>query len=136
MPGDEEELDRAVLSEFKWGQQFLDGEGHPGAELTASRPDRFGIRTYELGGFFSAQPDRRSYAVLEIDPGRIGWRFEASLSICLDDRDGCDTVALGSSRTIAFSDAIDAGRVLARQAIVSLRDRLSGRDETAPQVSG
>jgi hypothetical protein len=136
MRDDEEALDRAVLSEFEWGQQFLDREGYPGAALTASRPDAFGIRTYELGGRFSARPDRRSYAVLEVDPGRVGWRFEASLSICLDDRDGCDTVALGSNRTIAPDDAVNWARVLARRAIVGLRDDLERRVESAPMAPG
>ena len=126
MSDDEAELNRAILAEFEWGRQFLVVHGHPGAVLKASPPDRMDIRTYELGGRFPAKPDRRSHAVLELDPGRVGWRIEASLSICPDDRDACDAVELGFRRTVEVNEAIASARGLARLAIVALRDDLEG----------
>ena len=122
----EDELNRAILAEFEWGRQFLAAEGHPGTVLAAPPPDPMDVRTFELGGRFAAQPDRRSYAVLDLDPARVGWRIEASLSICPDDREGCDTVDLGSSRTVEFDDALASALMLARRAIVALRDDLDG----------
>jgi hypothetical protein len=132
MSDDEEELNRAIVAEFEWGRRFLAADGHPGAVLTAPAPDLMQVRTYELGGRFGAKPDRRCFAVLELDPGRIGWRIEASLSICPDDRDRCETIDLGSSRTVEFNDAIASARLLARRAIVGLRDDLEAHGGTAP----
>jgi hypothetical protein len=129
MLDEEGRLRDAISTEFEWGTRFLAKEGHAGATLIVSPADQFGAYMWELGGRFAARPDRRSHAVIELDPGRRGWRIEGSLSICPDDEDSCSTVDLGSARLLEFEETLSECRVMVRRAVLALRDHLSDQSD-------
>jgi hypothetical protein len=120
-------LSDLISAELDEGRIFLDEKGHSGAVLTVCQPDGLGLRTLELGGRFAARPDASAHAVVEIDPGQVGWRLAAYLSIWPDADEASNTIDLGGIRTADPSHAEEEGRVLARRAYVSLWEYLEGR---------
>jgi hypothetical protein len=81
---------------------------------------------FEIGGRFARCPDRVVFATVEIDPGRIGRRLDATLFEYPDSEPSPTTVAdLGNVRTASVDDAVQQGRILATRAWVALKDYLA-----------
>jgi hypothetical protein len=99
--------------------------GFEGGRIEESGAFTLGV-IFEIGGRFARCPDRSVFATVEIDPGRVGWRLDATVFEYPDSEPWATTVAdLGGVRTARVDDAVQHGRILAKRAWVALKDYLA-----------
>jgi hypothetical protein len=133
---EDQKLLETILAEMKEGIGFLAAKGHPGAAIRTTRPDAFEAQVVELHGRFEALPGQSVSAIIEIDPGRVGWRVSSLLAVYLDGDDRERRVDLGSARWGGLGDdTVVMARVLATGAYVALWEYLSGNVPTGLDVN-
>jgi hypothetical protein len=124
---EDQKLLETILAEMKEGIGFLTAKGHPGAAVRTTGPDAFEAQVVELHGRFEVLPGQSVSAIIEIDPGRVGWRVSSMLAVYLDGDDRERSVGLGSARWGRLGDdSVVSARVLATGAYVALWEYLSG----------
>lgn len=120
---DDDRIEGAVRDELAEGIRVLDADGLQGARIEVARLDQFSTTSIYVTGRFTQLPDREVSAGVEIDPGRKGWRIEATLYEYLDSERSEQTVRdLGSARVIDADLGEEEGRRLARAAWVAIRE--------------
>jgi hypothetical protein len=129
-------LEEIVVRELKEGAAAIERAGFGNVATRFYRSPRTDHMMFEIGGRFSACPDREVYATVEIDPGRVGWRFEGTLWAYPDAHDHSDEVrALGSARVEKLESAQQHARIQATAAWVAVRDYLRGNCPEASLAS-
>jgi hypothetical protein len=120
---DDDRIEHAVLAELADGVRALDAGGLQGARVDVSRLEQFSTTSISVTGRFASLPDREVSAVVEIDPGRKGWRIEGTLYEYLDSERSQQRVRdLGGYRMADAAIALEDARRLARAAWVALRE--------------
>jgi len=133
---DDAALITTLRDELQEGVQFLALKGHPGATFEVSGPGSMEDWTAEIGARFTVLPDRFAGGVINLDPGRVGWRIEAGLSVRRDDQDVADYLDLGSAGGVTLEECQSWVRVLCRRAYVRLWEYLEGHHRGPWEADG